>query len=307
MTATTYDAPMSDVLTNPRIRELLAEVSEAEALHRDLEGRDADPSEVTEALGDLYSDLGRAFFQWASSPLAAGDMVPETDGHTEGFTNEVPDPEAEARGGGWYAEDVDVDTRSGFFDPGDLSRDDVTEVPEADPATPDGAPERSVWSGDYADNSDDGDDQRQSLAAMVLSTSDPSSTLAALRRGEEPTWKHHLDELLELLELPEDFADAEAISVETTRVQWAANQLETRLTGIPTQVQVCMLGMLAARAQHLRTRLDIDVGPRLSLDRLQRYRLSGDLPTVAGLLATPRPETDGWSDDVRAWWALLRP
>ena len=95
--------------------------------------------------------------------------------------------------------------------------------------------------------------------------------------------------------------------MEASRVQWITTELESRLTGFPPEIQVALVALLAARAQHLRRGSANDVGPRLSLDRLQRYRIEADLPIVAGLLPTPRPESETWESDIRGWWSLLKP
>jgi hypothetical protein len=299
---------MSDALKNPRIRELLHEVDQAEALHAQLAEQNADTSEVGEALDGLLRDLGRAVWQFSQAPESQDRLVPDTvelpTGEPEGFTNEVPDPAEAERQASWYADDTDAtadmptDLAGSLFDPGDLTPDEMTEIPESDPITPSPAPER---------RSDDDTYELETLVTMRRVRDTPGSPLARLSGGDEPTWRHNLDELLELLTLPDDFDAPEAVSVETSRVQWAANELETRLGGIPEEVQVCVVAMLAARAQHLRGRLDVDVGLRLSLDRLQRYRIQADLPAVSGLLATPRAETGAWVTDVRSWWDILRP
>jgi hypothetical protein len=67
-----------------------------------------------------------------------------------------------------------------------------------------------------------------------------------------------------------------------------------------------VLGLLGARAHHLRNRLDSDVAPRVLLDKLQRYRIEHNLPNVAALLPQPRPEHATWEEDARRWWTLLR-
>lgn len=135
---------------------------------------------------------------------------------------------------------------------------------------------------------------------------DAHNPFGQLRRGERPTWWYRLDELLAMLALPASFADLQELGVEASRVQWATTDLAPRLVGIPAEVQVGVVALLGARAQHLRHRLDIDVGPRLSIDRLQRYRIDEDLPPVAALQPTPRPERGSWESDARAWFALLR-
>ena len=89
------------------------------------------------------------------------------------------------------------------------------------------------------------------------------------------------------------------------QLQWAADQLVTRLEGLPADIQICVLGWLASWAQHLRSVLKDDVEPRLALDRLHRYRVTADLPQVSALLPTPQSERGGWTNDVASWRGLL--
>jgi len=70
-------------------------------------------------------------------------------------------------------------------------------------------------------------------------------------------------------------------------------------------VQQALLGMLAARARHLQEKLEVDVGPRLALDRLRRYRKQAGLPPVVGLLPDRGPEAGAWAEDAKRWWTVL--
>jgi hypothetical protein len=133
------------------------------------------------------------------------------------------------------------------------------------------------------------------------------ATLAAFEaRGLCPSQEsHEMGSLLELLVPPASFSDADELAVEASRIQWATLQLADRLSAQPSEIQTGMVAMLAARAQHLRLRLDDDLGPRLTLAKLQRFRLEHRLPVVAGLMPTPRPESGSWEQDARRWWAYL--
>lgn len=280
-----------------RVRELLTESRKARALRGRLVASGQDPAAVDEALVGLYRDLGSAFV----NAVEAGELVvPAAD---------TLDYEIEERDANWYTEDppppgTEEEPNHPLFDPGDLefSTDTLSDFDDSTPVIP---PER-----EYADTDEPSDFVVASIAAYrVARRDDPTSPFARLSAGTsdqgEPTWKHRLDELLPLLVLPTSFSDADELAIEASRVQWATNDLELRLLGLPAELQVAVVAMLGARAQHLRARLDLDVGPRMSLDRLQRYRIDQDLPAIAALLPTPRPELGTWEEDARQWWTLL--
>jgi hypothetical protein len=293
---------MSETPPRSRITDLVAEARKALDLRERLVRDHQDPAEVDEALEGLYRDIGAAMVD----AVGTGAMIPEfgPGGLTESFTNELPGHEDD---GSWYTDEVDdalaVAGGGPIFDPGEL--DDETDVPEPD--------QMDILSIDRSlDETDPGlggeftVESAETLAVRV--EEDRGSGLAQLRlHGPAVPWRAELDELLELLSLPPDFDDVQELTVEASRVQWAASEIDYRLQHYPDDVKVCLVGLLAARAQHLRGKLDVDVGLRTSLDRLQRYRIDMDLPSVAGLLPTPTPEHGTWPADVRAWWALLRP
>ncbi|MEQ1503204.1 MAG: hypothetical protein ABMB14_13285 [Myxococcota bacterium] len=227
----------------------------------------------------------------------------------EQFTDELPEDDGDADAG-WYSDDAEPRRTRGepnhpLFDPGELLSLRSTEQ-DLDDSTPVIPPAR-----EYSDVDEPSDYVVASVDAFVAQRdADLSSPFAQLAAAdstgrEPPTWKHRLDELLRMLDLPGSFADADELAIEASRVQWATNDLAARLLGLPAEIQTGVVAMLAARAQHLRHRLDVDVGPRMSLDRLQRYRIDEDLPSVAALLPTPRPEHGAWEEDTRRWWALL--
>lgn len=125
---------------------------------------------------------------------------------------------------------------------------------------------------------------------MLPSTPPPSEPLA---------------KLLVLLALPSSFSDPNELVIETSRMQWATHEID-RLAVLPAQIQLGILAMLAARVQHLKRHLDDDLIPRITLAKLQRFRIERRLPVTAGLMPTPRPESGTWEEDARRWWAWLR-
>lgn len=326
-------------MSNPRVPELLAQVRQALALRQRLVDASRETAEVDRALDELYRTLGRTVAleaserdpEWTEPPLVdrdgfalrPSDVPPPLD------TDELPVPAAHAPELGWYSDEDDVDddadgvsdatTPDGvdrpLFDAEDrgqirdievLARrreiDAVTGLDPLDDSTPVIPPER-----EYFEPEEPSDYVVATVAGYLAQRDgDLHNPFGQLRRGERPTWWYRLDELLSMLALPASFADLQELGVEASRVQWATTDLAPRLVGIPAEVQVGLVALLGARAQHLRHRLDIDVGPRLSLDRLQRYRIDEDLPPVAALQPTPRPERGSWESDARAWFALLR-
>lgn len=119
--------------------------------------------------------------------------------------------------------------------------------------------------------------------------------------------ENDLGELLDLLRPPRDLVDPRVMPDEASKVQWASGELAGRLADSPSCVQAAVLGMLAARARNVAEHLDVDIGPRMAIDRLRRYRDQQDLPSVAGLSPNARPERASWADDARAFWEMLRP
>jgi len=283
---------MPDVLKNPRVRELLASLEESDQVSE----RSGPSAELDDARRSLLCDLGEAVYTFAKTygdGLIPIDDEPVVESSME-YTDEVPVDDSDDDTG-WYTAEV---PRSGnLFDPGDIE-DGTTDIPESDsmPAPP---PDGTL---DY-----DEDYAVENIARMQFRRMDADNSLGQLRAEPAPTWRHHVDELIALLSLPPRADDPEGMAVEASRVQWASGELENRLSGLPEEVQVCFLGLLAARAQLLRAHLDVGVGPRLALDRIDRYRLANDLPSVAGLQASPRPEYGTWANDARQWYALLAP
>jgi hypothetical protein len=243
-----------------------------------------DVSAIDEVLLDLYRDVGK---------MLVGLLAEQPAVRMKVDANATPGEMPEADEDSWYTDEVETKDARPLFAPEDL--DESTDVPEPEPSTTDlnGTPSRPLPDLEVATI------EVLARAGDLASVSDPDTAA--------PTWRFRLDQLLELLALPAHLDDPAELAVEASRVQWITTELEPRLDGFPAEIQVALVGMLAARAQHLRRRASSDVGPRLSLDRLQRYRIEADLPTVAGLLPTPRPEGDSWESDIQGWWALLRP
>lgn len=284
---------MMDILENSRIRELLDQAERAHRLRGDLAARSETTSELDEALEGIYRDLGRAFFDavhdGSRSPLIPDS--PEDDPTL--FTSEIDSEDS----GSWYTDEVELQVPQRLFDEDDID-DDYTDVPESDieiPEQDEVAPVPAAY--DVV--------TLATLRGRLDDRSDALSDLADTTR-DPPTWAHKLWELLDMVELPTDFDDPQELAVEASKVQWAAGELETRLVSLPESVQIAIVGMLAARAQHLRNRIDVDVGPKLAIDRLRRYRLGVGLPAVGGLVAEPHPETGSWADDARGFWSVLQ-
>ena len=270
---------MPDVLKNPRVQALLRQIGDNERLLAQL----PDPA-VADVVDALLMELGRAVVQFAAQH-ASYTLVPEDD--SEGMvTHDLYTDEVPADDNSWYTHEVPRPGR--VFDPGDLPDDD-TDVPEPDPRPP---AER--------------DDTTDSAPLPTLALHQYSH-LPSFQTAPPPNWLGGYGAFRELLTPPADLEDPAELAVEASKVQWAVGELEHRAGGWPNDVRAALIGLLAARAQALRAGVDIDVGPRLALDRLSRYRLAADLPLVAGLKPVPRPELGAWEDDVRAWWTLLDP
>lgn len=275
---------MSHPLEHPRLRELVSSAKRAVAMRETVLSEGGDVSAIDEVLLDLYRDVGK---------MLVGLLAEQRVGQMKVDANATPGEMPEADEDSWYTDEVETKDSRPLFAPEDL--DESTDVPEPEPSTTDvnGAPSRPLPDLEVATI------EVLARAGDLAPVSDPDAGA--------PTWRFRLDQLLELLALPAHLDDPAELAVEASRVQWITTELEPRLDGFPAEIQVALVGLLAARAQHLRRRASSDVGPRLSLDRLQRYRIEADLPTVAGLLPTPRPEGDSWESDIRGWWALLRP
>jgi hypothetical protein len=283
-------ARMTQPLDHPRLRELVSNARRAVTMRATVVAEGGDATAIDEVLQDLYRDVGKTLvgLLGPSGPATKPPVPGETPG---GDLPESGDDDS------WYTDEVESRDVRPLFAPEDL--DEATDVPESDPMSTEG----------YTDPLD----ATPRMADLEIATIDSltrTGTDLPMHANPEatvPTWHYRLDQLLELLALPAHLDDPAELAVEASRVQWITTELEPRLNGFPAEIQIALVGLLAARAQHLRKGSSTDVGPRLSLDRLQRYRIEADLPTVAGLLPTPRPERDGWEADIRGWWTLLKP
>lgn len=195
----------------------------------------------------------------------------------------------------WQQEQAD-DVPSGFeYVPtwGDLPEDDdLTEIP--DPA--------SFLGRATQEEEPPGPVVRLDELQQLRSTGDGPLAVA---RGSSLPWREPLDELLDLIALPIDLADPTAMPTEASTVQWASGELQNRIARFPEPVRQALLGLLAVRARNLASHLDVDIGPKMALDRLKRIRSTHELPWVVALLPNARPETGSWTNDARAFWELL--
>lgn len=285
---------MVDLSSNPRLQELIQQAEDAVQLRGEIRKGHGATGPVQEALDDIWRDIGRLVHRLM---MAADQGILDAQTGEEGDTSEDIDNGDIGRGDRWYTDEIQDDGKP-LFDADDAIA-QITDIPESDPIT------QEVPIGDPT--YDDGG-ERATLADMAWQRGEAGEALHVLASGDEdPPWGLQLSHLMGLLTLPASFDDPDELAIEASRVQWAANELPNRLDGLPQAVRLCVLGMLAARAQHLRRHLDIDVGPRLALDRMRRYRLSGALPNVAGLRTLPEPERESWERDAVAWWELLQP
>lgn len=264
-----YHRPMTDPLRHARIRALLEQAERAHRIREELVAQKEGTDALDSALDSVFRDLGQALFERVQADR--GPLIPPAmDEDPTQFTSEL-----EREDTSWY-DDVDVPDR--LFDDDDLE-DDVTDIPEPDPL-----PEPTAEAPEG---------ERVTLAALQAEPIAPNAS-----------WGAALEEWLTLVDLPADLEDAGELAVEASKVQWAAQELE-RLDPFPAPVQLACIGLLAARAQHLRQHLDVGVGPKQVLDRLRRYGQARALPPLAASTLDPHPETGSWAGDARAFWSLL--
>ncbi len=263
---------MDDVLANARVRALLTQADDAVRLRHGLVGRGEDPTDLDHTLQTIFSDLGRTLFELARTPFV-DQMLPEpTDDDPTSFTDEIDVDDSFQDV--WYTDEVEID----------ITQPVLAEMGELDGAT-----------------------LAASLPPEIRGIEVVGPLELASRIPFDATASKGIAELRELLALPNDFTNSDELSVEASRVQWAAMELDTRLNGLPGPVQTALLGLLAARAQHLREHIEVDVGPKLALKSMRDYRRRTDLPLVRGLLPGATPEGASWADDARDWFALLAP
>lgn len=258
----------------------------------ELLAKPGDRGSVQSALNSVYRDLGAHFHDLVRgrAPVSRAGFAAADDDHTS-----LPEEsEAPEESSGWYTEEEE--TNVPMFTDGDFGGTDLeTEIPESQTLT----------------NASDPDSNPEDLPLVTLAAlkrdSRSSGDLARLRPGADPApWLEDLQGWLDMLSPPDDLLDLTAMPEEASRVQWATTQLD-RLISYPHAIQLAVIAMLAARALHLASHLDVDVGPRMALDRLKRFRDIHALPYVGGLMPGPRPELSSWAEDAQALWHLLRP
>lgn len=280
-------------MADPRTRAqlLVVEIRRAKIL-RDRLARDGEnTTELDTLLGELQRKLGALVVEEPELAATLVPMIPDAQPSAESFTDELPP----RRDHGWYDDEKTgpIDQTGPLFDSGDLETGDIP-IPDDLHLPPE------------SDDTDAGEQYAvESVASLAARADEPATGLGRFRAGTAP-FGASLRELLDLLRSPFDLDDPAELGVEASRVQWAASEFERRTRDFPTDVKVALLGLLAARAQYLRTRLDVDVGIRLSLDRLQRFRIEHSLPAVHGLLPTPVPEHHTWLEDAEAWWGVFQ-
>ena len=123
--------------------------------------------------------------------------------------------------------------------------------------------------------------------------------------AEQGAWVDDLQDLLALLEVPDEDSDAVALAIESSRVQWATVGLSQLWPRFPEPIQVALLGMLAARVRFLTEHMAVDLGPQRALERLADYRRRTGLALVVGLVADREPESGTWTGDALHWWDML--
>jgi hypothetical protein len=232
--------------------------------------------------------------------------VPDTTDVPEGTDPALGKVEPET----WYTDEVEWDGQAApLFAPGELADASNDEIPESEAADP-----PSDASGDVPVDAPPGmqpaaasptplpDDLLEIEPIPLSSDMFPAAEPAPLER---PAWLDALGELTELLHGQADPADAAALAVEASRVQWATTGMEQKWAEFPASVRQALLGLLAARSRALQESLEVDVGPRLALDRLRRYRKASGLPPVVGLLPDRGAESGSWSEDAKRWWTVL--
>jgi hypothetical protein len=275
-----------------RAKHLLVEIRRAQFL-RDRLARDGEQTvEIDTLVGDLQRQLGALIVSDPDLAALLVPMIPDARPTQESFTDEVP----QGRERGWYDDEktgpIEIPDDGPLFDSGDLQTGDIP-IPD------------DLHLLRESDDTDAGEQYAvETTASVGARAQDPLTGLGGFAVGAS-SFQAELQEFLDLLRPPFDLDDPAELGVEVSRVQWAANELDARSRSLPKDVTVALLGLIAARAQNLRGRLDVDVGIRRSLDRLQRLRIDRELPAVHALLPTPLPEGGSWLEDAEAWWAVF--
>lgn len=315
---------MEPILQNERVRTLLREADDAMRL-LERPGEGAPSGEIREALNGIYKDLGRqVHLAWRDlvsprpsappEPVAAPASAPkgraeddfefrareETTQEKTGESldidestdipeaTDVPDSADPAEDlERWYTDEVEIANSQPLFNPGELEEAAATETVDV-ARRPDGQDGLPSLAGPYL--SGDGAD----------GVSVHGFSVGAI--GHEP-WAPTLRELIGMIGVPP--SEGADLTEEVSRVQWATTQVDHRWAEFPLPVQTALLGLLAARARNLQDRLEVDLGPRLALDRLRKHARATGVPAVAGLQADHAPDSASWADDARRWWTAL--
>lgn len=312
---------MEPLLQDEHIRALLREADDALRL-LERPGDGAPSTEIREALDGIYKDIGRhVHHAWRElvAPRPTAPPEPARPGAqqliedefdfraheetTQERTSEsldidestdIPEatefPESSEPAEDlerWYTDEVEIEGSQPLFSPGELEEAAATESVDIGPR------------GDAAGG-------LPSLAAPFVAA-DGSDTVSVHgftvgSIGGEP-WAASLRELIGMIGGPP--AEGADLTEEVSRVQWATTQVDHRWAEFPISVQTALLGLLAARARNLQDRLEVDLGPRLALDRLRKHARATGVPSVAGLQADHAPDSASWADDARRWWAAL--
>lgn len=290
---------MERLLNNDRVRILLHQADDATRLLERM-GEGAETGEIREALAGILRDLGReVHVVWrervssSSDPQAGSDDFEfrkrddsqeataeslEVDQNTD-----IPEVTSEPPAGAedlerWYTDEIEVKQQEPLFNPGEL------------------------------DSNADADGALGSPPGLVRTPDDdvpvvPVDGFEVAPYLPDEAWVKSLREFVVLLGAPP--AEGTDLTEEASKVQWAASGLDVRWAGFPPAVRTALLGVLASRARVLQEHLEVDIGPRMALDRMRKHRKVADLPSVAALGAERGPETGSWPEDARWWWRAL--
>ncbi len=253
------------LVDSQRVRELVSAAEGARQLAESLQGRGKDPVDVLETLEDLHKELGELLHAWVVARMGP-------------LPTEAP-PAQQEDGMVIEALEAPEDFDTGIFDEGgyeeDLPFEDTEDTDEVDPSF---------------------------IHALASSRKAPRRQAPP---DEYPAWLLSLDQLRVSLIMPSDPESPVDLASEAARVQLATIDLDRRWSDYPQPLQLALLGLLSCRARHLADRLQVDVGPRLALNRMKRYRKVAGLPPVVGLISSQQPESGSWTRDALHWWDVL--
>jgi len=290
---------MADLPGSERVTTLVEQASDALHIRAKLIEKGLDTTDVDETIETIYRDLGRALHE-AHRPdlhlppdettppaLELKGAIAEVD--LQAIEDTESGPEATDTGSVHWHTDEAVSSGRFFLDE-DLDEANFAPLPERDDDS------------EHQDRMLDITPVRISMADIAETTQTQGEPLWELANGT-PAWAERVNDLIERVIAPPG-AGLQEVSI---RIQWACSDVGVRVEGLPVPVQLAILGWLGARAQALREHLEDDIGQRLALDRLRRFRVDADLPTVAPLDSMADPETGSWTDDADAWLAILAP